>query len=873
MRKLLFIFAALLLSSIGLHAQTFTVGNFRYTITHEPDPFSLFDVGTVSVGLVQYDGYAGSFVISGSAYYEQKDKWYSITAIDNNGFMRYATVTGVTVGSPVTWIGYRAFYECTGLTFATMDNTVEMIGSSAFAGCTKLNTVTLCSSVKVIEANTFENCTSLKTVYCYALTPPKLDTDVFKNVPQDISIYTFNTEAYQSAWGSQLPASCFKPITAEVGDFKYEFFEGNKARVVAKDGGYTQSSIIIPEQVTYQGLTFTVTGIGQSAFQDCTGLTSITIPTLIKEIKDHAFKNCTNLKDLQFADRTDAIRIGAYAFENMSLEEVIIPDWMTEIPEGLFYNNPKLEIVYLPERVNKIGYRPFGLCPLEYIISMGQTPPALVDGAFQGHDKDDKVIVYVPTSDAVSAYKNSDWGKYFTNIITELEYRIISSADRTAELVKAIPVEGKVYVPPVVTLEGNQYNVAGIGNDAFNYSDKDNEDLQSISLPPTMRYIGDRAFNRCVKLTQIELPIELQAIGASAFYGCSALDSIVIPEGVQTIGKSAFMDCSKLTSISLPAGLKNIPDECFRRCPLGQEIVVPEGVETIGEYAFEGTAEAAMDAEHLTLPSTLKELNLGAFFFHDGLKDVTCLATTPPTLKGQAFAEYQYQKYKDEHITVYVPNRDVMAKYRDDKNQWGSDLYKFKFTDLMAEANKQYLRTLAGSNDTAKAIANAYCDSIDNRATTTQQVQDYTNTAAMLMDKYVLPDYKERLCNKLDTIAATVLNAQSIADDYKQRIMDTHFRGEAENLFVEGCAKIDALKQLYDLKATYGKALQDMARGYKGAEDMANIYAGLIDGAATQAEVYQLYEEGKKRVAKALFIDEYWTESDGCYVLGGFIEE
>ncbi len=191
----------------------------------------------------------------------------------------------------------------------------------------------------------------------------------------------------------------------------------------------------------------------------------------------------------------------------------------------------------------------------------------------------------------------------------------------------------------------------------------------------------------------------------------------------------------------------------------------------------------------------------------------------------------------------------------------------------MAEANKEYLRELAGSNDTAKAIANAYCDSIDNRATTTQQVQDYTNTAAMMMDKYVFPEYKVRLCDALDNIAAYVSDAQPIADEYKQRIMDTHFRGEAENLFAEGCAKIDALKQLQDLKEKCKKALQDMAQDNQNAKLMADTYAELIDGAATQEEVYQLYEEGKKRIAKTLFIDEYWIDIDGCYYLGGFIEE
>lgn len=870
MKKILLLGILLPLTLLPLMAQTFIVDNFRYTITHEPDPFSLFDVGTVSVSLVQYDGYAGSFVISGSAYYEQKSQFYNITAIDSDGFMRYTTVSGVTVGSPVTRIGYRAFYECTGLTFATMDNTVERIGSSAFEGCTKLNTVTLCSSVKEIGAYAFENCTSLKTIYCYALTPPKLDTDVFKGVPKEsLSVYVLDAEVYKSAWGSQIPASCFKPmtITIEENGIKYELFGGNKARVIAKEGGYSQSTITIPEQVTYGGKSFTVTEIGQSAFEGCNKLTSVTIPASVKEIGAWAFKNCTNLSKLEFAERLDAINIGTYAFENMALEEVIIPDWLTVVPEGLFYANSKLEGIYLHERVKEFKYRPFGKCNnLKYIISMPPTPPEQDRDAFE--EFDGTAYVYVPSVDAKTKYENAPkWNLHnFVFFLDSITYKKISNTD--VEVASAYPINGRISIPAVVTLKDTLYNVAGIGSGAI----KDQTELQHLILPPTMKYIGDNALEGCTNLKNVKLPIELQTIGASAFNGCSALDSIVIPEGVQSIGKSAFKGCSKLTHVSLPTGLKNIPDECFKQCPLGQEIIVPEGVETIGESAFEGTNEAKMNAESLTLPSTLKEINFAAFFFHDGLKGVTCLATTPPTLKGQAFAEYQYQKYKEEHITVYVPDRDVLTKYK--SSEWGSTTYQFKFSDMMAEANKEYLHTLAGNNDTAKAIANAYCDSIDNRATTTQQVQDYTNTAAMMMDKYVFPDYKVRLCNELDDIAAAVLDAQPIADEYKPRIMDTHFRGEAENLFAEGCAKIDALKQLQDLKRTCGNALHDMAQDNKNAQLMADTYAELIDGAATQAEVYQLYEEGKKRVAQILFLEEYWTElPDGCRVLGGFIEE
>lgn len=705
----------------------------------------------------------------------------------------------------VTEISPRAFGECNSMTSVTIPNSVTTIGKQAFYICSGLTSITIPQSVTTIEEQAFEGSSTGLTSIIVAGDNPKYDS-------RD------NCNAIIEKATNTLILGC-----------KHTKIPNNITTIgrSAFDGCYDLKDITIPNSVTTIGrsafwecknltsitIPNSVTTIGINAFAGA-GLTSITIPASVKEINEHAFWDCPNLEDLLFAERTEALNIGTYAFEK---------------------------------------------CPnLKYIISMVEAPPLLADGAFKGYDKDDKVIVYVPSQEAVTAYENSNWSKYFTNFFTELEYRIISSADRTAEVIKAIPVDGKVYVPAVVTLKDNLYNVAGIGDNAL----KDNNSLVSISLPPTMKYIGNDAFNGCTNLKNVKLPVELQTIGYYAFYGCSALDSIVIPDGVQTLDGLTFSGCSSLTYVHLPEGLRTIENECFRKCPLGQEIVVPEGVETIGVLAFEASDNVINNEVVITLPSTLKEIKTNAFFSRNKLKSVTCLATNPPTLGDGVFTH-------TDIAILYVPNRDVMAKYRN--SQWGT--YKFKFSDLMAEANKEYLRELAGSNDTAKAIANAYCDSIDNRATTTQQVQDYTNTAAMMMDKYVFPEYKVRLCDALDSIAKTVLNAQPIADDYKQRIMDTHFRGEAENLFAEGYAKIDALKQLYALKEKCKNALRDMAQGYDGAEGIAEFYAGLIDGAATQEEVYQLYEEGKKRVAKALFIGKYWKYSDGCYYLGGFIEE
>lgn len=876
MKKILFILAAMLLSSVGLHAENY----ITYTAPEKsPGHDGSLEVGATTFGPAitshEFSNGKGTITCAGE-----------ITQIGDEAFYGCEGLTSIDIPNSVTSIWGSAFGFCSNLTSIVIPNSVESIVAGAFMYCNKLTTVTIGSSVKVIGNVAFESCVSLKTFYCYADTPPALHNAVFRYVEQsvmdNISVYVFDVDAYREAWKEYFSPTCFKsfslPLEVEEDGVKYEILSRNKTRVVAKDGCYT-GQITILEHVTYQGLTFTVTeigenafknctgltsvtipftvtGIGQSAFEGCNNLTSVTIPATVTQIGAWAFKNCTKLSKLEFAERSDAINIGIYAFENMAWEKVVIPDWMTEIPDGLFYNNQKLKAIYLHELVYTIGSRPFGLCPLEYIISMSPTPIELANGAFEGYNKDASVIVYVPSTNAVSAYKNSKWGDYFTNIISDINYRITSADAMTAELVGVIPDEKEkvISIPSMVDIDGTFYQVTGIGNGAF----KDNTFLESISLPPTIQYIGDNAFSGCTQLKQTNSRAweDLQTIGASAFYGCSTLDSIYIPDGVQNIGKSAFMECSKLTYVRLPEGLRAIPNECFRRCPLGLEIIVPEGVKTIGEYAFEGNSETRMDAESIALPSTLKEINFAAFYLHDGLKKIICRATIPPTLTGQAFAEYQYQKYKEEHITIYVPNRDVISAYMN--SNWRDSIYDFKFSDLMAEEYKQYLNTVAGNNVEAQAIASAYCDSIDNSANSSQDVQDFTNTALGKIDKLTLKDYKQMLIDTLQKHAQGNIEAKQVAEQYAPQIKNAYSRQDAERLFIEADKKIADIFELIELKNQYITHLKKLAGDDKDLQKVVEDYSSLIRLAETKEEAYALYQKAEKRLKINETIKEKW---------------
>ena len=79
---------------------------------------------------------------------------------------------------------------------------------------------------------------------------------------------------------------------ATINGIKYELITKAKtAKVIAGSSKYT-GDVIIPASVDYNGTTYSVTSIGESAFEDCTGLASITIPNSVTSIGEYAFEDC-----------------------------------------------------------------------------------------------------------------------------------------------------------------------------------------------------------------------------------------------------------------------------------------------------------------------------------------------------------------------------------------------------------------------------------------------------------------------------------------------------------------------------------------------------------------------------------------------------
>ena len=164
---------------------------------------------------------------------------------------------------------------------------------------------------------------------------------------------------------------------------------GTSAKVTKGDNKYS-GDIVIPESITYNNSKYSVTSIGNQAFYECSGLTSVTIPNSVTSIGDGAFNDC------------------------WMLTSVTIPNSVTSIGNDAFNHCKGLTSVTLPNSLTSIGHGAFLDCVnIENFYCYAEKVPSAGYGAFDGFS--DHATLYVPAS-AIEAYKTTEPWSYFGTI-------------------------------------------------------------------------------------------------------------------------------------------------------------------------------------------------------------------------------------------------------------------------------------------------------------------------------------------------------------------------------------------------------------------------------------------------------------------------
>ena len=405
-------------------------------------------------------------------------------------------------------------------------------------------------------------------------------------------------------------------VEVEIDGINYELvIKVKQATVIAKSSGKYSGEVVIPESVEHEGTAYSVTSIGDEAFEDCYGLISVTIPNSVTSIGGAAFNGCYGLTSVTIPNSVTSIgegafydcsgltsvtignsvtSIGDYAFSRCSrLTSVTIPNSVTSIGAYAFDGCSALTSVTIGNSVTSIGYAAFSSCSGLTSVTIPNSVTSIGHIAFSGCSG----LTSVHISD-IAAWCNIDFTGYYSNPL-EYAHHLYLNGEEVKDLV----------IPNSVT---------SIGDYAFQYC----SGLTSVIIPNSVTSIGDGAFQYCYGLTSVTIGNSVRSIGGAAFSSCSGLTSVTIPNSVTRIGCGAFEYCSGLTSVTIPNSVTIIEAWAFDGCSGLTSVTIPNSVTSIQDEAFRDCSE---------------------------LLDVYCYAEKVPSTVSNAF-DGSYIEYVNLHV-------------------------------------------------------------------------------------------------------------------------------------------------------------------------------------------------------------------------------
>ena len=339
--------------------------------------------------------------------------------------------------------------------------------------------------------------------------------------------------------------------------------------------------------ITYQGITYKLTSIGDEAFSGCKSMTTVTIPEGVARIGNRAFSGCSSL--ISATIPYSVTEIGWSAFQGAPLnrdtgalyidnclvevDTKLLGDYTVKpttrlIADGAFFGCSLLTSVTIPGTVTSIGEGAFMLCKSLTSVTIPYSITTIESGTFEGCSS--LTAISIPNSvtsigDAAFVDCSS-----LTSVFIPYSVRRIG--------VRAF-LGTSIYNNPSNWDAGALYinDCLLVANDGL---------LGDYTIKYGTRLIANGAFYNCPSLTALNIPHGVTSIGDEAFSGCESLTSVNIPEGVKEIGDYAFSSCSSLTSAIIPEGLTSIGDYAFSDCYSLASVIIPESVKEIGDGAF-----------------------------------------------------------------------------------------------------------------------------------------------------------------------------------------------------------------------------------------------------------------------------------------------
>ena len=289
--------------------------------------------------------------------------------------------------------------------------------------------------------------------------------------------------------------------------FRYLLESDTKtAMLLPKKEGKYSGDIIIPEKVKgNDGVEYIVASLGTSCFKDCSGLTSITIPSSVTSLSNYCFYGCRGLTSITIPSSVTSL--GEFCFSDCSgLKSITIPSSVTSLGDRCFNDCSGLTSITIPSSVTSLSDYCFWGCSGLISITIPSSVTSLGDGCF--YDCRGLKSITIPSS------------------VTSLGWSCFAHCRGLTSIT----------IPSSVT---------SLGNDCFSGC----SGLTSITIPSSVTSLVRSCFSGCSGLTSITIPSSVTSLGEYCFSDCSGLPSITIPSSVTSLDESCFYGCKNLETV------------------------------------------------------------------------------------------------------------------------------------------------------------------------------------------------------------------------------------------------------------------------------------------------------------------------------------
>ena len=420
--------------------------------------------------------------------------------------------------------------------------------------------------------------------------------------------------------------------------------------VTDRDGNYSDvytGSVVIPESVTYNDTTYSVTSIGDWTFGNCRGLTSITIPNSVTSIGERAFYNCTGLTSVVIGK--NVISIGSFAFSLCTgLTTITIPNSVTSIGSSAFNNCTGLTSITISNRVTSIGYGAFDSCTRLTSITIPNSVTSIEDYAFRGCTGLTSIVIpNSVTSIGERAFYNCTGltSIEIPNSVTSIGNYAFHGCTRLKTIIN---------FSNLTFCKGSSSNgyVAYYADKVYNACNGSMEGDFIFGKPNGVNTLVCYLGNATILTLPADYKGDNYVIGADAFKGNKTITSITIHNSVKCIDEYAFSDCTSLKDVKIGDRAVSVERYAFSGCSSLENLRIGDGMKSIEEYAFYNCA----NLKEIVLGKRINYIGNNAFASSDKIESIYALPTRAINCENATTAFHQDAC---KYATLYVKESSI----------------------------------------------------------------------------------------------------------------------------------------------------------------------------------------------------------------------